>query len=128
MSSISSTLRPVRNGRRYSSTAVFTTSARWVKVAQPQPTRPGSVVSIFTITRRMPLGAVRIVLTARSLPVPMPWMGRPAFGRAACVEADNGSAPLTIAKAHVLAQRFKRYCLLHLVLQGIRDLRGSGGH
>ena len=61
MSSISSTLRPIRNGLRYCSTAVCTTRARWVKVAQPYPTRPGSLVTTFTTTRRIRLGAVRIV-------------------------------------------------------------------
>ena len=49
------------------SSAVSTTSARCVKVAQPQPTSPGSVVSTFTTTRRMRLGAVRIVLMSRIL-------------------------------------------------------------
>src|SRR5215475_11431785 len=61
-SSISSTLRPIRKGFRYFSTAVWTTKARWVNVAHPQPCRPGSVVSTLTMTRRMPSGAVRIVL------------------------------------------------------------------
>ena len=42
--------------------AVCTTSARCVKVAQPQPCRPGWSVMTFTTTRRMPLGAVRIDL------------------------------------------------------------------
>jgi hypothetical protein len=65
MSSISSTLRPIRNGLRYFSIAVSTTSARCVNVAQPQPTSPGSVVSTFTMTRRMRFGAVRIVLMSR---------------------------------------------------------------
>ena len=37
MSSISSALRPIRNGLRYFSTAVSTTQGRWVKVAQPRP-------------------------------------------------------------------------------------------
>jgi hypothetical protein len=67
MSSISSTLRPIRNGFRYSSIAVLTTSARCVKVAQPHPTSPGSVVSTFTTTSRMRFGAVRIVLMSRIL-------------------------------------------------------------
>ena len=67
MSSISSTLRPIRNGFRYCSIAVSTTSARCVNVAQPQPTSPGSVVSTFTTTSRIRLGAVRIVLMSRIL-------------------------------------------------------------
>src|SRR5437867_2749041 len=62
MSSISSTLRPIRKGLRYWSTAVATTWARWVKAAQPRPYRPASDVSTFTITSRMLFGAVRIVL------------------------------------------------------------------
>src|SRR5262249_10024261 len=65
ISSISSTSRPIRNGFRYFSIAVSTTSARWVKVAQPQPWRPGSLVSTLTTTRRMSLGAVRMVRTSR---------------------------------------------------------------
>src|SRR4051794_13473877 len=54
----------MRNGRRYWSTAVWTTRARWVKVAQPRPYSPGSLVSTLTTTKRMPAGAVRMVLTA----------------------------------------------------------------
>src|SRR6188768_477424 len=81
MSSISSTLRPTRNGFRYSSTAVLTTSARCVNVAQPQPTRPGSVVSTLTTTRRMRLGAVRMVLMSRILTGAVP--------RTACSNADD---------------------------------------
>ena len=38
-----------------------------MNVAQPQPTRPGSVVSTLTTTRRMRFGAVRIVLMSRIL-------------------------------------------------------------
>src|SRR5262249_23997919 len=53
-----------RNGRRYLSTAVSTTRARWVKVSQPRPYRPGSLVSTLTTTRRLPAGAVRTVLTS----------------------------------------------------------------
>src|SRR5712691_8567601 len=91
MSSISSTLRPMRNGLRYFSIAVSTTSARCVNVAHPQPTSPGSVVSTLTTTRRMPLGAVRIVRMSRIL------TGAVAFGAgggaaAACVVmAENAS-------------------------------------
>src|SRR5215467_12736518 len=66
-SSISSTLRPIRKGFRYFSTAVWTTKARWVNVAHPQPCRPGSVVSTLTMTRRMRSGAVRMVLMSRIL-------------------------------------------------------------
>jgi hypothetical protein len=108
MSSISSTLRPVRNGRRYSSTAVFTTSARWVKVAQPQPTRPGSVVSIFTITRRMPLGAVRIVLTSRILTGAMPLVAGAACSSAARAAAGNSAALPAIDSALIISRRFIR--------------------
>src|SRR5262249_58934224 len=64
MSSISSGFLPIRNGLRYLSTAVSTTRARWVNVAQPRPYSPGSLVSTFTTTRRMFAGAVRIVLTS----------------------------------------------------------------
>src|SRR5436189_997081 len=62
MSSISSTLRPIKNGFRYCSIAVATTSARCVKVAQPTPYKPGSLVSTLTMTNRIRSGAVRIVL------------------------------------------------------------------
>ena len=64
MSSISSGSLPIRNGLRYLSTAVSTARARWVKVAQPRPYRPGSLVSTLTTTSRMPAGAVRMVLTS----------------------------------------------------------------
>ena len=43
MSSISSTRRPIRNGFRYWSTAVCTTRARWVNVAQPRPYEAGLI-------------------------------------------------------------------------------------
>src|SRR5215469_4887780 len=55
---------PTRNGLRYLSTAVWTTRARWVKVAQPRPYSPGSLVSTLTTTRRIRAGAVRMVLTS----------------------------------------------------------------
>ena len=41
-----------------------TTRARWVNVAQPSPYKPGSLVITLTTTRRIPAGAVRIVLTS----------------------------------------------------------------
>src|SRR6266699_2097373 len=63
MSSMSSGSRPSRNGSRYCSTAVTTVSGRWVKVAQPSPYRPGSLVSTLTTTSRMPSGAVQMALT-----------------------------------------------------------------
>jgi hypothetical protein len=40
--------------------AVTTTSALWVKVAQPNPYKPGSDVSTLTTTRFKPSGAVVI--------------------------------------------------------------------
>src|SRR5919199_3640738 len=43
--------------------ALTTASGRWVKVAQPRPYRPGSLVSTLTTTRRMPSGAVQMALT-----------------------------------------------------------------
>src|SRR5439155_12402814 len=53
--------RPRQNGSRYSSTAVFTASGRWLNVAQPKPYRPGSLVSTLTTTKRiLGCGAVRI--------------------------------------------------------------------
>lgn len=55
--------RPTSWGARYSSTAVTTVKARWVKVAQLSPWRPSSLVSTLTITRVIPSGAVRVVLT-----------------------------------------------------------------
>src|SRR5262245_23245449 len=54
----------MRNGLRYLSTAVSTARARWVKVAQPSPYNPGSLVSTLTTTSRIPAGAVRIVFTS----------------------------------------------------------------
>src|SRR5262245_44024620 len=64
MSSIWSGSLPTRNGLRYLSTAVSTARARWVKVAQPSPYSPGSLVSTLTTTRRIFAGAVRNVLTS----------------------------------------------------------------
>src|SRR5262249_26811907 len=63
-SSMLSASRPRQNGSRYSSTAVFTGSGRWLKVAQPRPYRPGSLVSTFTTTKRiLGCGEVRIART-----------------------------------------------------------------
>src|SRR5579883_2160194 len=62
MSSICSGSLPRRNGLRYLSTAVSTTRGRCVKVAQPSPYSPGSLVITLTTTRRIFAGAVRIVL------------------------------------------------------------------
>src|SRR5579884_3172282 len=62
MSSICSGSLPIRNGLRYLSTAVSTTRGRCVKVAQPSPYRPGSLVVTLTTTRRIRAGAVRMVL------------------------------------------------------------------
>src|SRR5215831_5987161 len=61
-SSIASGSLPTRNGLRYLSTAVSTTRGRCVKVAQPSPYRPGSLVVTLTTTRRIFAGAVRMVL------------------------------------------------------------------
>src|SRR6266403_1564074 len=56
--------RPRQNGSRYSSTAVFTGSGRWLNVAQPNPYNPGSLVSTFTTTKRiLGCGAVKIART-----------------------------------------------------------------
>ncbi len=57
--------RPISSRARCSSTNVCTAFHRCVKVAQPSPYSPGSVVSIFTTTSGMPCGAVTIALTAR---------------------------------------------------------------
>ena len=65
ISSMSLTQRPTKRGFIYSSTAVATAAQRWVKVAQPRPYSPGSLVSTFTTTRSMPRGAVKIVFTFR---------------------------------------------------------------
>ena len=43
--------------------AATTATALCVKVAQPKPYKPGSVVSTFTTTRLLPSGAVAIALT-----------------------------------------------------------------
>src|SRR5499426_1270616 len=92
-SSISSTLRPIRKGFRYFSTAVWTTKARWVNVAHPQPCRPGSVVSTLTMTRRMRSGAVRIVLMSLILTGASPLREASSCGVWFC----NGSAnPLLV--------------------------------
>ena len=54
--------------------AVATASGRWVKVAQPRPYSPGSLVITLTTTRRMPSGAVRMTWTSR-----MRGMGEPVL-------------------------------------------------
>jgi hypothetical protein len=64
MSSILAGSLPTKNGFKYRSTAVWTTRARWVKVAQPNPYSPAWLVNTFTTTSLMPAGAVRIVLTS----------------------------------------------------------------
>ena len=43
--------------------ATITVAARWVKVAQPNPYKPGSEVSTFTTIRLEPCGAVAMALT-----------------------------------------------------------------
>src|SRR5438067_51637 len=55
---------PSRKGRRYFVMAVSTTRARWVKVAQPRPYSPGSLVCTLTTTRRIFAGAVSTALTS----------------------------------------------------------------
>src|SRR6188474_2332662 len=87
MSSMSLGSRPMTNGLRYCSTAVTTASGRWVNVAQPRPYRPGSLVSTFTTTRRMPSGAVQIVLTLVILSAFSPPDGSQAGGRTGWIEA-----------------------------------------
>src|SRR5262245_2195682 len=86
VSSIRAGSLPIRNGSRNLLMAVSTTRARCVKVAQPSPYSPGSLVSTFTTTSRMLAGAVRMTLTsvifsgssffcggvsARSVPIPV---------------------------------------------------------
>src|SRR5258706_7503230 len=90
ISSISLGSRPITNGFRYCSTAVTTASGRWVKVAHPRPYRPGSLVSTFTTTRRMPSGAVQIVLTLVILSAGMPPDGSQAGGMAGWIESGVG--------------------------------------
>src|SRR5687767_6301671 len=88
MSSMSLGSRPITNGFRYSSTAVTTASGRWVNVAHPRPYRPGSLVSTLTMTRRIPSGAVQIVLTLVILSAGMPPDGSQAGGRIGCTSSD----------------------------------------
>src|SRR6266540_2939963 len=64
MSSISFGSRPTTKGLRYCLIAVTTASGRWVKVAQPSPWSPGSLVSTLTTTSMIPSGAVQITLTS----------------------------------------------------------------
>ena len=78
---------PIRNGRRYLSTAVSTARARWVNVAQPSPYSPGSLVSTLTTTSRMPAGAVRMVFTSVIL------SGRALFGRRDVRQSRAGQEP-----------------------------------
>src|SRR4051794_22009442 len=72
--------RPIRKGFRYSSTAVTTANGRCVKVAQPIPYNPGSLVSTFTTTRRMPSGAVQIAFTLVIRNAGIPPVGSQAGG------------------------------------------------
>src|SRR5262245_18922886 len=89
MSSMSLGSRPITNGLRYCSTAVTTASGRWVKVAQPRPYRPGSLVSTLTTTSRMPSGAVHIVLTLVILRAGSPPDGSQAGGRIGLTSSDG---------------------------------------
>src|SRR4051794_7289911 len=84
MSSISSGLRPIRNGLRYLSTATWTTCARWVNVAQPRPYSPGSLVDTLTTTSRIRFGAVRIAETSVIFSG-----GSPRLADAACASAAS---------------------------------------
>src|SRR3954469_18170487 len=87
MSSMSFGSRPMTNGFRYCSTAVTTDNGRWVKVAQPRPYRPGSLVSTLTTARRMPSGAGQIVLTLVILSAGIPPDGAQAGGSTGVIEA-----------------------------------------
>src|SRR6185437_238706 len=64
MSSICNGSLPIKNGFKYLSTAVSTTRGRCVKVAQPRPYNPASLVITLTTTRRIFAGAVRMVWTS----------------------------------------------------------------
>src|SRR6185436_10752058 len=85
---------PRRNGSRYWFTAVSTTRARWVNVAQPTPYRPGSLVSTFTTTRRIFCGAVRIAFTRVILIGPA---ARGAFASWACDAVVHPASPAIAA-------------------------------
>ena len=68
--------------------AVTTASGRWVKVAQPSPDSPGSLVATVTTTSRMPSGAVQIVRTSAIRGAVVP----PAGSHAGMTEAGAGGA------------------------------------
>src|SRR5215211_8624910 len=74
--------------------AVTTAAALCVKVAQPRPYKPGSVVSTFTTTRLGPCGAVAIAFTLLIFTV-----FKPLVETDACLPGDaflaaaSGSAP-----------------------------------
>jgi hypothetical protein len=92
MSSMSFGSRPSKNGLRYCSIAVTTVSGRWVKVAQPRPYSPGSLVSTFTTTRRMPSGAVQIARTSAILSAGIPPDGSQAGRTAGSIDpTERGS-------------------------------------
>ena len=63
----------------YSSTDVATAAHRWVKVAQPNPYNPGSLVSTLTTTKSMPRGAVKIVLISRIVTIPDELLSQTVF-------------------------------------------------
>src|SRR3954451_13975773 len=84
--------RPITNGLRYCSTAVTTASGRWVNVAQPRPYSPGSLVSTLTTTRRMPSGAVQIVLTLVILRAGIPPDGSQAGGNTGLMSSVVGAS------------------------------------
>src|SRR5277367_2340248 len=76
MSSIRSVVFPNKNGFRYFSTAGFTRSARWVKVAHPYPYSPSWSVVILTTVSRVPAGSHSITLISLMRGVAMPRVAR----------------------------------------------------
>ena len=64
ISSILETSRPIKSGRNHSFTTIATASYLNVKVAHPNPYKPGSEVSIRTTTRLNSAGFVQIALTS----------------------------------------------------------------
>src|ERR1051325_5215066 len=100
MSSIRCGSIPMTYGLRNSSTAVTTAAARCVNVAQPQPYRPGSLVSTLTTTSCCrPCGAV---LTTLTLVIWRATRSLSSRGRGAALELGDGVGSIEHADLEVV--------------------------
>src|SRR5438094_35019 len=101
--------------------AVSTTRARCVKVAQPRPYRPGSLVETLTTTRRMPAGAVRMVFTS------VIFRGGNFCAAVSC-NAANGAQPGRVGRPAAPALTVIHFNQCRLCMRGSPAVGGVHGH